>query len=184
MWSHTYRLFKITPSTFIDFLDFFPVLVMYNFFFQKIPLSTFIPTSTVIREMRVETSMCRGTRMEVPLPCSKLRRSEYIGMKALPADSIILGTRRLWRIFPINQKFNSMTFFIIKIFKFWGHIFNSVWIGWTMVKKSIKFLLSSKHSSQIPKKILTKYTSIRNSRVARHSTGWSIDYLVLVPILP
>ena len=37
MWSHTYRLFKITPSTFIDFLDFFPVLVMYNFFSPKNP---------------------------------------------------------------------------------------------------------------------------------------------------
>ena len=49
--------------------------------------------------------------MEVPLPCSKLRWSEYIGMKALPADSIILGTRRFWRIFPINQKFSTTAVF-------------------------------------------------------------------------
>ena len=49
---------KKPPSTFIDFLDFFPpstprLLQLYPSFFQKIPPSTIIPTSSAIREMRV-----------------------------------------------------------------------------------------------------------------------------------
>ena len=49
------------PSTFIDFLDFFhPPLHVYCIyvlvFFQKIPPSTFITTSMVIREMRVDVA--------------------------------------------------------------------------------------------------------------------------------
>jgi hypothetical protein len=39
-------------------------------------------------------------------------------MKVLQADSIILGNRKLWRIFPIKQKFSiTAAFFIIKMFK-------------------------------------------------------------------
>ena len=42
----------------------------------------------------------------------------WIGMKVLQANSIILGTRKLLRIFPIKQKFsNTAAFFIIKMFK-------------------------------------------------------------------
>ena len=37
MWSHTYRLFKITPSTFIDFLDFFSSSSCVQIFFPKNP---------------------------------------------------------------------------------------------------------------------------------------------------
>ena len=33
----------------------------------------------------------------------------WIGMKVLGADSFILGTRKLWRIFPINQKYHKIT---------------------------------------------------------------------------
>ena len=49
---------KYPPSTFIDFLDLFhPPLLVYCIyvlvFFQKIPPSTFILTSTAIRDMRV-----------------------------------------------------------------------------------------------------------------------------------
>ena len=54
---------KNPPSTFIDFLNFppsTPRLLQYvlDSFFQKIPPSTFIPTSTTIRDMRVRRLLC------------------------------------------------------------------------------------------------------------------------------
>ena len=36
----------------------------------------------------------------------------WIGMKVLGADSIILGTRKLWRMFPIKQKFHTTAAFL------------------------------------------------------------------------
>ena len=36
----------------------------------------------------------------------------WIGMEFLQADSIILGTRKLWRIFPIKQKFDTTAAFL------------------------------------------------------------------------
>ena len=42
-------------------------------------------------------------------------------------NSIIVGTRKLWRIFPIKQKFDTMAgFFIVKMFKTQQKIWASV----------------------------------------------------------
>ena len=59
-------------------------------------------------------------------PCKRstlCRFKVWTGMKALQADSIIVGTRKLWRIFPIKQKFNiTAAFFysinVVKLVKF------------------------------------------------------------------
>ena len=50
------------------------------------------------------------------------RSGVWIGMKVLGADSIILGTRKVWWMFPIKQKLNiTAAFFhtlhVIKMFK-------------------------------------------------------------------
>ena len=47
----------------------------------------------------------------------------WTDMKVLQADSIIIGTRKLWRIFPIKQKFNTTAAFfysinVVKLVKF------------------------------------------------------------------
>ena len=59
----------------------------------------------------------------VPVQITLSRNKVWIGIKVLQANSIILGTRKLWRIFPIKQKFsNTTTFFIVRTFKlvnFW-----------------------------------------------------------------
>ena len=39
------------------------------------------------------------------------RSGVWIGMKVLGADSFILGTRKLWRIFPIKQKCHTTAAF-------------------------------------------------------------------------
>ena len=39
------------------------------------------------------------------------RSGVWIGMKVLGADSIILGTRKLWWMFPIKQKLNTTAAF-------------------------------------------------------------------------
>ena len=54
------------PLTFIDFLDFFhpPLLVYCSYllvFFQKIPPSTFMPTSSTIREKRISKQLYNRT---------------------------------------------------------------------------------------------------------------------------
>ena len=91
-------------------------------------------------------------------------------MKVLQADSIIIDTRKLWRIFPIKQKFDTAAAFFwdsINFVKF-GNVSDSVFIvqlGWVhngrnipkfdkfdniyAIKKScrgIKFLFNWKNS--------------------------------------
>ena len=74
---------KNHPSTFIDFLDFFhPPLHVYCIyvlvFFQKIPPSTFIPTSTVIRDMRVNYQENCWVELEIEPICFVWTQSSLI----------------------------------------------------------------------------------------------------------
>ena len=51
------------------------------------------------------------------------RSGVQIGMKVLGTDSIILGIRKLWRMFPIKQKFHTMAAFLDNpIFSIWSSL--------------------------------------------------------------
>ena len=56
----------------------------------------------------------KGAMENVPnlLHTTLCRSKVWIGMKVLQPNSIILGTRKLWWIFPIKQKFDTTAAFL------------------------------------------------------------------------
>ena len=44
--------------------------------------------------------------------CTLCRSKVWIGMKVLGTNSLILGTRKFWQIFPIKQKFDTTAAFL------------------------------------------------------------------------
>ena len=57
--------------------------------------------------------------LQLSSPGTLCRSGVWICIKVLGADSIILGTRKLWRMFPILSRnwISRQLFFIIKMFK-------------------------------------------------------------------
>ena len=75
------------------------------------------------------------------------RSKVWKGIKVLQPNSITLGIRKLWRIFPIKQKFNTRTaFFYSK--NFWNQT-NLGIVSFTMVQPTCNLLAHWTHWPKI-----------------------------------
>ena len=78
--------------------------------------SQYFDALDTIEENEEESTDDDLSDLDVSFSMTLCRYGVWIGMKVLGSDSIILGTRKLWQMFPIKQKLNiTAAFFIIKM---------------------------------------------------------------------